>query len=223
MKEKIKIKLIAFMILGLLFLTKCEKENRLEPNPVIDGDGNIYGTVFIGTQEWMAENLKTTKYNDGAPIPLVSDYGEWSSLTTPARCWYNNNDPVTNRDTYGAIYNWHAINTDKLCPVGWHVPTDEEWTIMINYLGNRGDKLKETGTTHWNSPNADATNETGFTALPGGYRSGLSGAFIDIGYRGYWYISYPDGEIILYYNNGWFGRSAHQLDYGFSVRCIKDN
>ena len=216
-----KNKIIAFMILGLLFLPGCRKENTPDPGPVIDGDGNIYETVVIGTQTWITENLKTTRYNDGKSIPIAKLYWEWSGLTTPAYCYYNN-DKITNSDTYGAIYNWHAVNTDKLCPVGWHVPTEKEWQILIDTLENKGGKLKETGTTHWNSPNTDATNETGFTALPGGYRIG-NGTFTDLGYRGHWYMSYPDGEVFLNYDSGWFGRSAHQLDFGFSVRCIKDN
>ena len=122
---------------------------------VQDIDGNNYLTVTIGTQIWMAENLRTTKYNDGTAIPLVTDNTTWANLTTPAYCWYNN-DAKTNGSTYGALYNWYSVNTKKLCPTGWHVPNDTEWTTLTTYLGGTavaGGKLKETGTAHWYSPN----------------------------------------------------------------------
>ena len=155
---------------------------------VTDYDGNHYSSVLIGSQIWMAENLKTIKYNDGTAIPLVTDATEWSNLTTHGYCWYNN-DEATYGDTYGALYNWYTVETGNLCPTGWHVPTDAEWTELIDYLGGEsvaGGKLKETGTTHWNSPNPGATNETGFTTLPGGYRADFNGSSGDIGNGGYW-------------------------------------
>ncbi len=139
---------------------------------VTDIDNNHYEAVRIGSQLWMAENLKTTRYNDGTPIPLVTDSLEWDNLVTPAYCWYRN-DPVTYGETYGALYNLHVVSTGILCPSGWHVPSDAEWTVLSDYLGGEsvaGGKLKEAGTTHWYTPNAGATNETGFTALPGGIR-----------------------------------------------------
>jgi uncharacterized protein (TIGR02145 family) len=125
---------------------------------VSDIDGNYYKTIQIGSQIWMAENLKTTRYNDGSNIPLVTDNTAWSNLTTPGYCWYNN-DAATYKNVYGALYNWYAVNTGKLCPSGWHVPSEYEWTLLVNYLGGvyaAGGKLKETGTTHWYSPNAGA-------------------------------------------------------------------
>ena len=103
------------------------------PN-VVDIDGNVYHTVTIGTQVWMVENLKTTRYNDGTAIPLVTDGTAWAALTTPGYCWYNN-DSATYKNTYGALYNWYAVNTGKLAPTGWHVPTDSEWTVLTTYLG----------------------------------------------------------------------------------------
>ena len=105
------------------------------PN-VVDIDGNVYHTVTIGTQVWMVENLKTTKYNDGTAIPLVTDNTAWGALTTPGYCWYNN-DSATYKNTYGALYNWYAVNTGKLAPTGWHVPTDSEWTVLTTYLGGQ--------------------------------------------------------------------------------------
>src|SRR5690554_5475820 len=153
---------------------------------ITDIDGNTYKTVTIGTQTWMAENLKVTKYNDGIAIPNVTDNTAWRELATGALCDYANTP--SNSETYGKLYNWHAVNTGKLCPTGWHVPSDAEWTELTDYLGGTsvaGGKLKETGTTHW-ARNTGATNETGFTALPGGGRDD-SGTFYGIGGDGFWW------------------------------------
>jgi uncharacterized protein (TIGR02145 family) len=194
---------------------------------VTDADGNRYQTVTIGKQVWMSENLKTTKYNDGTAIPLVTDNTEWGKAT-PGYCWYNN-DQATYGNTYGAIYNWHTVRTGKLCPVGWHVPTDKEWTILTTYLGGEsiaGGKLKETGFNHWFSPNTGASNEAGFTALPGGNRH-FNGSFNYIGNFGYWW-SGPEGtnDLAWYryigYNFSSAGRYNYGNELGFSVRCVKD-
>ncbi len=193
-----------------------------------DYDGNVYSTVQIGDQCWMTENLKTTKYNDGASIPLVTDYLTWSGFT-PAYCWYDNNE-ATYKDTYGALYNWYTVNTGNLCPSGWHVPTDAEWTTLTDYLGGEsvaGGKLKETGTTHWNSPNTGATNETGFTALPGGFRNGNGGAYYYVGGDGYWWSATEIDASnawyrILYYNSSSVVRDYASKEVGFSVRCLRD-
>ena len=193
-----------------------------------DIDGNAYHTVTIGTQVWMVENLRTTKYNDGTSIPLVTDAAAWSTLTTPAYCWYNN-DEATFKSTYGALYNWYAVNTGKLCPTGWHVPSDAEWATLITYLGDTtkaGGKLKETGTTHWVSPNTGATNSTGFTALPGGshYTNGVF--YLNGKYGWYWgtteNTSSDAWHIYLQYNTSLIYRTAGSKGLGFSVRCLKD-
>ena len=117
-------------------------------NTVTDIDGNAYHTVAIGTQVWMVENLKTTRYNDGTAIPLVTDSAVWGNLTsTPGYCWYNN-DMSMYKNLYGALYNWYAVSTEKLAPEGWHVPTNSEWGVLINYLGgdtSAGGAMKETG------------------------------------------------------------------------------
>ncbi|MCK9639352.1 MAG: hypothetical protein M0R39_05525 [Prolixibacteraceae bacterium] len=200
--------------------------NTIVNGTVSDVDGNTYSTVTIGTQVWMASNLKTTKYNDGTAIPLVTDNSAWANLSAPGYCWYNN-DAATNKSTYGALYNWYTVNTDKLCPTGWHVPTDAEWTVLTTYLGGEsvaGGKLKETGISHWNAPNTGATNESGFTAVPGSYR--YFGTFINFGIFGYWWSStevssteamyrlmrYDDTHAYSIYN--------YKQD-GISVRCIK--
>jgi uncharacterized protein (TIGR02145 family) len=163
--------------------------------PVSDIDGNGYDTLHIGTQIWLAENLKTTHYNDGTPIPNVTDDTAWSGLSIGARSYYSN-DSTQYDKVYGPLYNWHAVETGKLCPTGWHVPTDAEWTVLTNYLGGDGGKLKEVGTVHWNN-STGATDEFGFTALPGGRRLD-SGAFSFIGDYGYWW-SATSGSI--YFGN----------------------
>jgi len=219
-----KIKKLKLIVLTLF----CFGLTGLQAQTVKDIDGNVYKTVTIGTKVWMAENLKTTKYNDGTAIPLVADDKAWEALTTPAYCWYNN-DATANKKTYGALYNWYTVNTKKLCPTGWHVPSDAEWTTLTTNLGGEsvaGGKLKETSTTHWQSPNTGATNETGFTALPSGYRSS-SGTYNYIGLNGYWWSSSeyspPNAysRSMNYYRSNVYRYSYYKQD-GFSVRCLRD-
>jgi len=197
---------------------------------VSDVDGNSYSTVTIGTQVWMAENLRTTKYKDNTAIPLVTDNTAWFNLSTPGYCWYNN-DAATYKGTYGALYNWYTVNTGKLCPTGWHVPTDAEWTTLTTYLGGEGiagGKLKETGTSHWLGPlNTGATNTTGFTAVPGGSRA-FFGAF-DGGIRGIgdWWSSTESSTAGAWYRiMSNFLTSVDRSDSpkrsGLSVRCVRD-
>jgi uncharacterized protein (TIGR02145 family) len=195
-----------------------------------DGDNNNYPVVSIGTQTWMAANLKTTKYKDGiTSIPNVTVDGDWIALTTPAYCWYSNNSAAY-KDTYGALYNWYTVGTGNLCPTAWHVPTDDEWLILIDYLGGEnvaGGKLKESGTTHWYSPNTGATNETGFTSLPGGYRWS-NGAFSDLGGNDPWwsateYLPESAYNRRVYYLYNDILRYFYNKMIGFSVRCVKDN
>jgi uncharacterized protein (TIGR02145 family) len=207
----------------------------IPPGEASDVDGNIYKTVTIGMQIWMTENLKTTKYRDGSEIPRVTDNTEWSSLTTGAFCWYKN-DETKYRNMYGAYYNFHAVSTSKLCPTGWHVPTDTEWTELTTFLGgnNTGGKLKEAGTIFtsppgfWYSPNTDATNETGFASRPGGQRFN-SGSFYYDGYYGYWWCSREPSQSSAWYRSmesmdGGVGRSwGDNKKQGFSIRCLKDN
>jgi uncharacterized protein (TIGR02145 family)/uncharacterized repeat protein (TIGR02059 family) len=189
---------------------------------VKDIENNSYYTITIGTQIWMAQNLKTTRFNDGTPIPLVTD--TWGSATTPAYCWYNN-DQTGFKNTYGALYNWYTVETGKLCPNSWHVPRDDEGYTLINYLGGfdiAGGKIKETGFLHWMSPNTGASNETGFTALPGGYRDWT---FIDLGILCNLWTSTAT-NVALYMQIGYNSSSLYILSYskgiGRSVRCIKD-
>jgi uncharacterized protein (TIGR02145 family) len=175
----------------------------------------------------MGENLKTTKYNDGTAIPLVTDNKAWERLTTPAYCWYDND--TTYKNSYGALYNGYAVNTGKLCPSGWHVSIDLEWATLITYLGGEsvaGGKLKETGTTHWRGPNSGAKNESGFTALPGGSRY-TNGLFFTIKNIGYWWTFTENTTLDGWYRCMYNGNNAVSRNYfdstnGFSVRCVRD-
>ncbi|UCH14356.1 MAG: fibrobacter succinogenes major paralogous domain-containing protein [Bacteroidales bacterium] len=190
---------------------------------ISDYDGNVYNTVQIGTQIWMAENLNTTRYKNGGVIPLVTDNAAWESLNTHAYCWYEN-DEATYGSIYGALYNWYTIITDTLCPTGWHVPTDNEWTILEIYVDGDGGKLKETGTVHWFSPNEGATNETGFTALPGGLRFYY---YEMIRERGFWWTSTQEDtenalNRVLRYGSSGIGGLPYPKYTGQSIRCIRD-
>jgi uncharacterized protein (TIGR02145 family) len=201
---------------------------------VTDVDGNVYHTIVIGTQVWMVENLKTTKYRDGTSIHNVTDNTAWISFNTDAYCDYNNDASYS--DIYGRLYNEYAVfsNIHNICPIGWHVPSDAEWTTLTSFLGGEsvaGGKLKEAGTTHWISPNTDATNESGFTALPGSYRDGMYGNTYGIGEEGRWWTSTPylngTNEIwyrILSNNYGYVFRGHTNMAQpsGLSVRCIRD-
>ncbi len=222
-----------YKIVKLFALTWfCVGLTGLHAQSMKDIDGNLYKTVTIGTQIWMAENLKTTKYNDGIAIPLVTDDKEWGELTTPAYCWYKNDSKSKN--TFGALYNWFTVNTNKLCPKNWHVPTDAEWTTLTTYLGGEnaaGGKLKEKGIVHWESPNVDATNESGFTAISSGDRK-YDGTFdlsssniIYFRSNGYWWSSTEVYAANAYYRRLYntFGdvyRSPSTKQYGYSVRCL---
>lgn len=210
--------------------TTYSNEVSFTTDKVIDLDGNKYNTVTINRQVWMLENLKTTKYSDGTSITLGADSVTWMKMQTPFYCWYKN-DPATYKDTYGALYNFYAVNTGKLCPTGWHVPSDEEWTTLTTFLGGyqvADGKLKETGTAHWNSPNYDATNESGFTALPSGYRNFEFG-YINLGNGTIFWSSTsyrPRSEMAwtvgLATSGFELNRAFNDNQWGFSVRCLKD-
>ncbi|MCD4792484.1 MAG: fibrobacter succinogenes major paralogous domain-containing protein [Bacteroidales bacterium] len=219
------------------------------PSTVTDYDGNTYNTVIIGNQLWMKENLKVTRYHDGTGIPLIEDNTVWENLddnnTDDAYCYYNNNSGGE-ADTYGALYTWAAAMGDNavssntnpsgvqgVCPDDWHLPSDAEWTELTDYLGGSsvaGGKMKETGTDHWDSPNTGATNESGFTALPGGYRRCNDGNFYSLGIHGIFWSATEYTEFggtcthsrILPYNHSNVSHSLDNKGYGFSVRCLRD-
>jgi uncharacterized protein (TIGR02145 family) len=210
---------------------------------VADVEGNVYKTIEQGSQTWMAENLKTTRFNDDTEIPLVTGGTEWELMRSPAYCWYENNEAIY-KDFYGAYYNWYAVNTGRLCPSGWHVPSDEEWKTLEMQLGmsqesadswalrgtTEGLEIKETGTHNWYpDDNIAGTNESGFTALPGGFRMGYDGGNIGAeGYVSFWwtstrYLEYDYGVCRwLMYLQPMIFRDTRELDSGFNVRCIKD-
>ena len=219
--------LIALMVL----LYGCIKDDDTQSKiTVTDIDGNLYHTVTIGTQTWMKENLKTTKYRNGDLIGTTTP----ASLniideSTPKYQWaYDGN--ISNVATYGRLYTWYAVTDSRnVCPVGWHVPSDAEWTELTDYLGGEdvaSGKLKETGTTHWSDPNEGATNETGFTALPGGFRFD-NGSFDVIGGYGYWWSATESDAASGWYRlmncgNAYVFRSNYLKVVGVSVRCIRN-
>ena len=208
-------------------------------NTVTDIDGNVYNTVIIGDQTWMAENLKTTQYNNGDEIPTGYSNGDWESLGTGAYAvypWDNDNASLATCEggcveVYGSLYNFYAIDDDRgICPESWHVPTIDEWYELVNYLGGSGiagGKMKEVGTAHWKSPNTGATNESGFTALPAGHRASL-GFFGELGGSAkFWTSETPSNNLVDYYyilfrlSSILYSDGSGQ-DIGRSVRCMKD-
>jgi uncharacterized protein (TIGR02145 family) len=218
--------IMLFVGVALIFTNSCKKD---DPASITDVDGNIYTSVTIGTQTWMVENLKTTKLNDGTELPVITNNTTWGNLSTPGYCWYNYEE-TGNKNTYGALYNWFTVKTDKLCPEGWHVPADAEWDALINHLGGAGvavGKMKGAGMmSHWGGNNMGATNETGFTALPGGF-CGSDGMFTGLDSNGYWWSGTENDQA-----NAWYriiGSDNSQVDRGFglklegcSVRCIQN-
>ncbi|HSA04237.1 MAG TPA: FISUMP domain-containing protein [Tenuifilaceae bacterium] len=265
MKTKQSISILPLLIMGvfLVFASSCEKDNNIDItySTMTDQDGNVYKTVNIGTQVWMAENLKTTKYADGTPIALVNTTSTWLELTetSKAYCWYN--DDIANKTSYGALYTWAAAmngaastsnnpsGIQGVCPTGWHLPSDAEWTQMENYLANNGynydgttgggfDKIAKSlaSTSGWFSSSGEGTvgntdypayrNKSGFTALPGGGRDG-EGRFDLVGSNGYWWSATGYYATYVWVRNLCSLYSDVNIlhstkDRGFSVRCVKD-
>src|ERR1035437_1732452 len=228
MKKIMKKYLLQVIAIAVLFFA-LSGSLLAQGHQITDVDGNYYNIVTIGSQVWMEENLRTTKYNDNTPIPNITDDIEWGkSSVSDAYCWYNND--ISNKVPYGAIYNYGAANSAKLCPTGWHVPHGEYQTL-IDYLGGEdvaGGKLKEIGLVHWGSPNTGATNESGFTALPGGlrdsYNLNVAAPFRDLGSGGYiWDIS---SSFLIMLSSSSAGVGIYPLGdiyaTGFSVRCVND-
>ena len=187
---------------------------------VLDIEGNVYKTVTIGSQEWMAENLRTSKYRNGDAIPGNLSNDEWKSATSGAQAVYDNKN--SNLSTYGRLYNWYAVkDTRGLCPSGWRVPTDAEWTELTNFLGGLEVAGKKMKTSNWNG-----TNSSGFSALPGGARYYSGDYFDDLGYGGYWWSSSPSGSDAWYRflssGNSDVYRYYGSVRHGFSVRCVRD-
>ncbi len=189
-------KITIYSLLGLIVLISCEKEKKSLP---MDADGNTYDTVVIGRQVWLTENLKTTKYINGDPIPLVTDNSAWSDMNRGAYCWYENN--IKNKDIYGALYNGYVgRSTDFICPTGYHIPTIEEWLTLINFLENSPEELKQSfnitrfGYRYWEGP--FSTNRCGWWSSSDGSPN---------------YVSTE------------FGLGGSGINNGYSIRCIKNN
>lgn len=197
--------------------------------PVVDIDGNPYDTVHIGGQVWLRQNLNVTHFNNGLGIPNIMDSAQWIGLTMPGRCYYSN-DSIVYAGLYGSLYNWYAVATGNLCPYGWRIPSDTEWTVLTNYLGGvsvAGGPLKEPGTTWWKPPNTGATNASGFSALPGGRRHNQNGKFYDLGNAGCWWTSTLQTVLVakerrVYNNSTSVGSSNSGMGTGYFVRCIQD-
>jgi uncharacterized protein (TIGR02145 family) len=217
------------LTLTLLSITlfSCKKDTDSPPGPVTDSEGNTYKTIRAGTQIWMAENLRSTLFNDETEISLITSSATWRDLSAPGYCWYNN-DNISN-EAYGTLYNGFTVNTGKLCPAGWHIPSTEEWQILRGFLTDSisdGGKLKESGTEHWISPNKGATNSIGFTALPSGFRY-TDGSFTAIqSYTGFWSASTAGSDskwfLGLFYQDAAATLTSVSNKYGLSVRCVKD-
>ena len=238
---KTKIIFIVLVIVGNISCqskdTNQNKTTQNKTNQIVkDIDGNVYHTVTIGTQVWMVENLKVTKYRDGTPIPMITDSIEWATLDSGAYCNYNNNPNFA--AIYGRLYNYYVIKNPKnVCPEGWHVPSDKEWQTLVYHLGGdkiAGGKLKESGYTHWTKDgNEEASNLSGFTALPGGsrevhtYVNGSCGVYDWIGLKSYFWSSTEWGDNYIWFHelenlNPYIFRNHYSARCGFSIRCIKD-
>lgn len=215
------------VLLLLIFSAGCKKDDTpIDKTKVTDSDGNVYKTVTIGTQVWMAENLKTTRYSNGDPI--ITTTLNISTEAAPKYQWAYGDD-ITNVNTYGRLYTWYTVtDSRKVCPAGWHVPSDVEWESLKLFLGGEsmsGAKLKESGTTHWLTPNTGASNETGFTAVPGGYRT-LSGSYVSLQMSCYLWSTSDNAPLgwgqSLLYNDNILLRGGFNKPAGVSVRCIRD-
>ena len=240
------------LILAFIAILIIACNNPKTVPTIQDIEGNVYKTVKIGKQIWMAENLKTTKYNDGRAIPNITVAGTWGAATTGAYCDFNNTP--SNSTTYGRLYNWYAVDNNaatkvvsnsgkNVCPTGWHVPSDAEWTTLEDYLTNNGYGYGGSGsdiaksmaaTSGWTTdPTAGnvgndqaSNNSSGFTALPSGYRN-YDGTYFTIGLYGFWWSSTEFSTALAYDRTMFYSSSlVYRLNYGkgngFSVRCLRD-
>jgi uncharacterized protein (TIGR02145 family) len=246
--------LILFIFLSsLLIVSSCSKDENTDPTPpgnngtVTDIDGNTYATVQIGTQNWMKENLRTTKYRNGDVIPTGLSSTQWINATSGAWAYYDDNSQYNN--PYGKLYNWYAVADIRgLCPSGWHVPSESEWKVLVKYLdpqadtstvgefysGSAGGDMKtigelQSGTGLWANPNTGANNSSGFSGLPGGIRTSFY--YSDLGTFGYWWSTsdettsnsdYYSCAFKLSYDEAISAYYEFGKNYGFSVRCIRD-
>ena len=236
--------LIVFIVLSTI---SCEPDDPVTPSNTLNGkttavfnpdkkygkmsdiDGNIYKTILIGDQTWMAENLRVTRFQNGDTIPNITDNEEWAALTTGAYCNYNNTNNLDTIATYGRLYNWYAVeDSRKLAPKGWHVPTIADWTELIEYLGGdtiASNALKEVGTYHWEDP-FESNNSSGFTAIPSGWRYlSLNSSYVGF-YGSFWTASEFDmtqaGFLYPYYFSSKVNKGVNYKANGYSIRLIKE-
>ena len=226
------IMMIVIIVISFLF-TSCEKDSISTSNEIVDFDGNVYHSVIIGDQEWLVENLMTTHFNNGSDIKLIIDDNEWVSNTMPGYCWRNN---IKTDESSSVIYNFYCVNTGKLAPKGWHIPSDEEWKELEVFIGMSEQDVDQ---QYWRGTGLSIFLESmkwfglpygtgdiyGFSALPSGGRNGYSGRFID---GAYWWTSTP------YDDNFTWGREINSDDEfkicrskqinqsGFTVRCVRN-
>ncbi|TVR41908.1 MAG: hypothetical protein EA394_04790 [Bacteroidia bacterium] len=249
------VKPLAFIIAGLLLVAGCSKDKEVLPDDdlhgkVFDADGNEYGTVIIGNQVWLTGNLKTTRYKNGNPIATGHSNEQWANLSTGAYAIYPHaainglSSEAEVLSNYGALYNWHAVKTGNLCPKGWRVPTDSDWSQLISFIDPdansnyqwpesfiAGGKLKSTRTNpdahpSWEYPNTDATDEFDFSAFPGGLRAN-DGETLFNGFGGYWWSATETSTISAFYRtmiweNGHVYRLGVCKNFGLSVRCVRE-
>lgn len=200
-----------------------------EVDTITDIMGNSYNTIGMGSQIWMAQDLRTTRLNDGSLIPEVTSDSVWAELQTPAFCWYNN-DSTNFKSSYSPLYNFYVITSGSLCPTGWHVPDKAEWEYLASFVGGEkvaGGKLKESNSAHWNEPNTCILNNYNFIALPGGCRKDFNGEFLEIGNMGFWWTGNSESFFIadcfsMSYNVTKLARIETNKREGHSVRCVKD-
>lgn len=227
MKKKFSSALLIPAVLTCIFVS-CDKDT-IDTGRVKDIEGNSYKTIRIGKQVWMSENLRTTRYNDGSVIPVISDSVAWRNLDSPGLCWYKNDSSAYHKE-YGALYNGYAIS-GEVCPEGWHIPSVEEFKQLIEFSGDTavsGGRLKQSGTLHWMFPNTGADNKSGFNAPGAGIRY-YEGSYRSLLYfTCFWCSTEEDsadkrGYVSLYYNDAHAKTGHIKKNYGFSIRCIKDN
>ncbi len=254
-KTKEKLKEITFkiqLIIMIFFMSLIKTQaQKIKYGTVKDIDGNVYKTIIVGDVEWMVENLATTRLNDGTPIKLIESAEGYAKNKNIANFSWYNYDKATYANPYGALYNWYAVNTTKLCPVGWRVPDNIDWRWLISSLGGKkvaGGKLKDKGIKYWTSPNTGGINEIGFTALPGGYLS-FNGQFVELGINGYWWSmdmiekqankynsttgNFEVQSVNVFYEKAWCYKINNEVEkikkgggyrfFGLSVRCVRYN
>ena len=221
--------IVIFFVVFIIIRHNEKKGIDYEHIEVTDIDGNVYTSVTIGKQAWLKENLRTTRFNDGTSILNVKKNKLWSEMKSSAYCWYNN-DSLGNKGKQGALYNWYAVTSGNICPIGWHVPGDNEWATLIDFLGGdsiAGGKIKEAGTSYWKDKKR-TTNESSFRAVLSGYRY-IDGIFYDKGENTTWWTATEISDInALSRLVSYGGEYIYRIDYysknhGFSIRCVKDS